>query len=98
MRAARSSACAWGPACVSGAAGGGGGELSLSTLSRRSVSDEKMRSQQLAFGSTCRKRQGRAREHTNAAGAVRAHHPESSNDFGRPTPRSHIRRIYLVSI
>ena len=57
-------------------------ELSSSASSRRSVLHAKMRSQELAIGSSRGKRQGRARDHTKSAGALRAPVHENSNDFG----------------
>ena len=55
------------------------------------------RSQVVDHVRTCRKRRGRAHGELRTAAAVRARHPETSNDFGWPKGSSHYRRIYLVA-
>ena len=50
-------------------------------VSGRSVFRANLRSGEVAIGSSRGKRHGRAREHTKAAGALRAHHLVTSSDF-----------------
>ena len=71
-------------------------ELNSSASSQRSILHANLRSRHCGIGSNRSKRQGRARKHVMTAGAVRAHHLATRNDFGRPKARSNSRRIYLV--